>query len=150
MLHPLGIPGEHEIRRLQVAVHEPQSVRLGQRPEDLDREVHRARRLDRALVEQHLADRSPTDELERHEEQAVLALAVVVEGDRRPVGETSDDLRLPEEAGAQVFVGRVLARHHLDGDLAPDRELDRVIHRAEAALADARQQRKAPRDDPAQ
>ena len=114
----LGLGGDEHVRRLDVAVDEPERVRgverVGDRPEQTDglRRVEAARRRVDELAEVVALD------VPHRQVEVPALLAGRVDRDDVRVVEARCELRLDEEPLAEALVRRELGREHLDGHLA--------------------------------
>ena len=70
------------------------------------------------LLRDPAREAAAAQELHRDVRRAVLVLGELEDGDDVPVLEAGGGAGLAEEAGARGLVGREVARHDLDGDLA--------------------------------
>ena len=128
----------HDVRRFDVAMHEPEAMRLAQRIGDLFRDVER-------LIDVH--DAAPDQSRQggafdvlhrdvRHQLPVVLGFAGFV--DNRDVGviQRRGGARLVEQAADAAGRRRIRAQR-LQGDDAAKQEILRAIHLAHAARAEA-------------
>ncbi len=113
-----AVGGDHHVRGLQVAMHDPRGVRLREPLGELRREVEDPARRQRPLLED-LAERAPEDELHREVRRPVRR-AHLVDGDDGRVVERGGGARLLLEAAEAVRVLRELLRQQLERDLAPE------------------------------
>jgi hypothetical protein len=125
---------EHHVLRLQIAVHDPEAVSAMQRHQDLPRDVDRALRRHRPLLDLR-AKILPFDVLEDEEERAVRELAEIgrrrdvrvldVRGGHRFAFESRDHLRHPRHLLVQDLDGHALVHEQMLG----------AIHRTHPAQA---------------
>ena len=115
-----AVGGDHEIRRLHVAMHDPARVR---RREPLGRLTHERHRFsDRQRPTSNpRPHRLPFIERHGDEELPVVALADLVDRADVRVIERGDRLRLDAEALACILVVAKVRRQELEGDRAPER-----------------------------
>ena len=126
---------EQHVRGLDVAMDEALRVRRVERVRDLCDDRERARRIERALRAQELAQVGALHEA--HDEvEAAVELARVVDRHDVRVLERHRQLRLAREALAEAFVGRELGRHQLQRDDALEAEVARAVDHAHSALPD--------------
>ena len=130
------LPQEHDVGRLQVAVDDPQRMRLSQRAADLLRHVDDALLRERALLLHRLRQRAAVEELHGDEEDAVLGAPVVVEGDGVGVRQPGGDRRLEEEALVEIGIAVVAGAEDLEGHHPVERRLQRLVDAAHATLPD--------------
>ena len=127
---------QHDVGRLQVAVDDPQRVRLAQRAADLLGDVDHALLRQRAVLLHRLRERPAVQELHRDEEDPVLGAPVIVQGDRVGMGELGGDRRLEEEALVEVRVPVVAGSQHLERDQPIEGRLQCLVDPAHSAVAD--------------
>jgi hypothetical protein len=127
---------QHDVRRLQIAVHDAVPMRVLERVDDVDRVLKQL--LDRQRSgEQALAERLTLDVLHDQEWNAVVFAEVVQRADVRVIhrGERAGlalESLLPCRIRAQV------ARQDFDGDRPIQTRVDRPVHLAHAAGAERR------------
>jgi hypothetical protein len=126
-----GIARDHDVLGLHVAVDDAERVGVVERLGHLHAEVHELAELERARSE-HVPEVRARDE-RHHEEETVLVIAEIVDGDDARVIHLRDDARLPEEA--LLAIGRDRA-DDLDRDLAIKERIARQIDDAHAAAAE--------------
>ena len=124
-----------DVLRLDIAVNNAFPVRVAERPRDLQREIHRLRRIERAVVLQILLERDAVHELHDNILHMVCA-AHIVYADNVRVAELCDRLRFRLKAAAKLFVLRKLRPHDLHGYIAVEPVAHRFIHDRHAAAAD--------------
>ena len=147
-LHEIGLAGvvdEQHVRRLDVAMHDAERVRLHERLQHLRRDASHAKRRERA-ARQLLLDRSTAQQLEHDVGQPELGGAEVEEAHRVGMLEALDERGLPREALEHAVGEDGLDEDHLDGDLAAERPLDRAIDGAVPALTEQLDELVAPGD----
>ena len=110
---------QDEVAGLQVAVHQPRGVRLGEAAQDLDADGRGLKLRERATVRCRLfqsgVERGAAELLHRHKEDAGVRLAKVVDANGIGVAERRGDAGLLQEALHQVlFHTRGVADHDLD------------------------------------
>src|SRR5262249_54286255 len=128
---------EEEVVRLDVAVNDPEVVRLGQRLAALADDAEDAHRLHPAVAVDGRAYRLAIEELHGHEEQALAGLAEIEETHRVRVLELRAGLGLVDEAANPLGILGDLGVQNLDGDNAVDGNLAGLVDHAHSALADA-------------
>jgi hypothetical protein len=117
---------DQDVRRLDVAVQDPLTVREGEARGDLGRVVDRDRFGDRTLLAQDLGEALPVDQL--HHDEIRLALAPeVVDVDDVGVRELGDGLRFVGKAPHEVLIGGELIAQHLDGDAPPQEQIGPAV-----------------------
>jgi len=135
----VAFEGDEDVVGLEVAMHDADRVRRGERREhlahDLDQaaERHRARLRDRG-------ERLALDVLHHDERPAVGQLRHVDDADDALVADQIDRAPLGEEPLEQLGVPRALIRQDLDRHAAADRRLHREVDAAHAALAEQARQ----------
>ena len=127
----------HDVRRLDVAVHDAARVGVGQAVGHLRGDRHRLRHRQARPFLQDGAQLGALDELHRHVGD-VLRAADVVDGDDRGVVQAAGGARLLREA-LLVILDVVAAERHvdgLDGDGAPELRVGRLVDDAHRAAAE--------------
>ncbi len=119
--------GDQDVRRLDVAVHQPLAMRVGEAAGDLDRVVDGGQLRQHVLVAHQLAERRAVDELHHDVVRVVLAPEVVDVDDVR-MGELRRRLRFVREALDEVVVLGVLIAQHLDRDPAAQQRVGTAVH----------------------
>ena len=117
-LHVAGA-GEHDVGRLDVAVHDALLVAVGQRGEHAVGDLHRALGHQPVAGGEQLAQRRALDVLHHdvgHRVAVELVLAGVVDGDDRRVVQRGGGLGLAAEPGLERRVAGQVRAQHLDGD----------------------------------
>ena len=141
--------GDEDVLRLEIAVHDPLVVRLGEGVADLGEEGGGARPGQGAAAPQEGRQVLASQVLHHHVQRA-FGFAEVEHLDGVRVGEERHGLGLPLEAPDDVAVGDQGGVQHLEGgDLAHDHVLDLVDH-AHAASADPVEDAVAGADDAAE
>jgi hypothetical protein len=107
-----AVVGQKQILRLEVAVHDPLTVRRGEAGGDLDRDGDRASRRKRPGSEP-ASDRLTLEQLRDDIERAVVG-ADVVDGENVRVAQRADGLRLLLQPPDQIRVVRTRGGHDLD------------------------------------
>ena len=125
---------DHHVLGLEVPVHDPRRVGLGEPVRELRGEVQRLARGERAARDQ-LAQRAALDELHGDVAHAVVG-ADVEERDDVGVVERRGGARLLLEARATLGIGRDSGRQDLDRDLAPEPRVAGAEHLAHASRTD--------------
>lgn len=126
------VPCDKDIRRLDIAVHQPRFVSGVQRQGHLLDDVHRTGGRQRA-GSQHRLEISPLDEAHGHEEPAV-DLAEIVDRDDVRFLESRRDAGLPTESFGERFVVCEVGREHFDCDDALGGGVECLPDLAHAAL----------------
>jgi hypothetical protein len=135
-LHLAG-RGEHDVRRLDVAVHDPGGVGHLERRADVGGQLERPLGEQPALVVDDVAQRATGDELHDDVRDAVRVLAGVVDRhDARRV-QRGRGLRLPPEPGLEGRVPCEVRPEHLDGHVAAEPDVDALADVGHAAGPDA-------------
>jgi hypothetical protein len=124
---------DQDVAGLDVAVHEPATVRGVERGGDLTGDLDRTRRLE-PLARDQRAEVGPRHEAHRDVQQAV-GLAGLVDRDDVRVVDQRGEPRLAREALAERGIGPVLGRDQLECHRAPERHLRREVDGAHPALA---------------
>ena len=128
---------DQDVGGLEVAVDEPERVRVGERVEDAGGDDDRAAGREAVPGAQHALERAAGHELERHE-QRVVGLSVVKDPHDVVVAQPFEQPRLLREARAGVGVVALGAgADGLDGDVAAAvLDVDGAVDGAEAAEAE--------------
>ena len=125
---------EQDVRRLDVAMHEPGGVGRVERGGDLGGDVHGPVRWQRALARDQVLEVDSIDEAHR-QEQHLEVLAGLEDGDHVRVIERGGRLRLGLEAPAEGAVARKLGGDELEGHRASQRQVRRLVDHAHAPAA---------------
>ena len=128
---------EHDVARLQVAVHDPGAVGAVHRRADLNGDVERLVHRELGRAAQAIFERFSLEELEDQVVELAVAADVVDRADVRIV-QRGDDARLLLEAPARFGVGGQRAGQDLDGDRAIEPGVAGAIDLTHAAGADRR------------
>ena len=126
---------DKDVLRLDITVDNAFPVRMGERPRDLQREIHCLHRVKRAVVLQILFERDAVHEL-HNDVFHMIGAAHVVHADDVRVAELCDRLRFRLEAAAEIFVLRKLRAHDLHRHIAVQPVAHRFIYDRHAAAAD--------------
>jgi hypothetical protein len=127
--------GDQDVLRLDVAVHHPEPVRLGEPGEHLLHDGERRGHAEGAAGAQHVAQRAAVDQL-HDEEQPVLIGALVVDVDHGGVVDAGRRARLPLEADAERRITREPRVHDLDGDRPVEPGVHAAVDDGHAARRD--------------
>ena len=129
------LPGNEEVGRLDIAVDDALAVRVGQRLDGLLEQLAGQLGLEPAAALDVLEQVDPLDKFHR---QVISAggLAGVVDGDDVLVAELLGGAGLAAEALAHARVGGQVGRHDLEGDLAVELHVARLVDRGHAAAGD--------------
>ena len=130
------LPEQHDVGRLQVAVDDPERVRLAQRTADLLRNVDHAFLRQRAVRLDRLGERPAVEKLHGDEEDPVVGAAVVVQGDGVRVRQLGGDARFQEEALVEVRVAIVAGAQDLQRHHPIQRRLQCLVNPAHPAMTD--------------
>jgi len=125
---------EQHVRRLHVAVHEPERVRGLETGRDLRQDAGGARRRERSRREQGVEARA-VDQVHR-EKQPTAGVAGLVDANHVRVPDGGGEPGLPAEPRAELLVVGERGGHHLQRDLALGGERPGAVHDAHAATAD--------------
>ena len=138
--------GDHDVGRLDVAVHDAHAVAVVEGVEDVLGDADRLERLEGAPLAQLLPQGVPVDVLHddvRHGRGLpvrVVAvegiLARVEDGHDRGMVEPGRRLGLAPEAHEEVLVSGEVGSQDLDGDLTPETRVVTQVHVGHAAAAD--------------
>nr|WP_238705462.1 hypothetical protein [Serinicoccus profundi] len=124
--------GEQDVLRLDVAVHQPAPVRLGEGLGDGQQQGHGPTGGHRGVLGDDVAQRRALDELHRQEDD-LLVLTLVVDTDDVRVGQPRRSAGLGDEAPHEgVVVGQVRP-HDLERDRAVQPEVPRAVDRGHPA-----------------
>ena len=126
---------QHQVLRLEVAVHEPGGVRRLERLRRLDCDAHGLAPLERAALQARV-ERLARAELHREKGAPVERLAEVVELHHVAVREVRDRARLVPEALESAGRGGVLGPQDLHGELASELDVLRLVHAAARPFAE--------------
>jgi hypothetical protein len=129
---------EKDVLGLEIAMHDAELVRLGERAAHLGQDLEHPLPLERLLLVEDLVQAASLEQLHRDVERAVGRAIEVVRRDRVRVAQLAQHVALAAKPRDEVLVLRHVGVQQLQRDLAPGRELQPAIHRAEAALADLR------------
>ena len=125
-----------DVRRLDVAVQQPLTMRVRETAADLRGEVDRDGFGDRTVFFDHLRERRPVDEL--HHDKVLLAFAPhIVDVHDVRMRELRRVLRFRIEPLHEIAVGRKRFAQHFYGDAPAQHGIDARIHHGHAALPDA-------------
>jgi hypothetical protein len=132
----VGARRQEQVGRLDVAVHDAERVRLGERLAGLDHQVDREARLQPALLGDQLADVLALEEL-HHEVRLAVAEPPDVDdpGDVLAL-ELGGGLSLPDEPGDGLIGDRDVVAQHLDRDLLVEPEVPGLDDQAHPAAPD--------------
>jgi len=129
---PVGL--DHDVRRLEIAVHDPERVRRGEAVADLAQQRDGAAGLDSPARHDRL-QRLAARELAHHEEATVVELARVEHGDEVRMRELPGEARLAQEAFATRGIRDVPRTQDLHRDRVTEPHVVRPVHHAHRALA---------------
>jgi hypothetical protein len=137
LVAPLG--DQEHVVRLQIAMHDPGGVRVGEPARDLGRDVERLGQRDRP-ASQPRAERLAAEQLHHQEAPAAVLPRVehlhhvlALDGARGP--------RLAREPPGHGAVLGQLVVEHLHGDAPPDADVLGLVHGPHSAAADATNER---------
>jgi hypothetical protein len=142
-VRPPAALGEQDVRRLDVAVDEPDAVRLAERLADLAQDVDDAAGMHRTVAADELLEVDSVQELHRVVEEPVRRAPVVVDRDRVRRRQLRGHLDLPLEP-REVHLAGALRRQDLDRGRTAQQRVPRAIDRPHAALADLLDERVGP------
>ncbi len=131
--HRGAVGAEQNIRRFDVAVHQPLGMRIAQGRGDLADQGHALLR--RQPGSDTLFERAVGQVLHGHVIQ-LTDIADVMDGHRVRVGQARQGLALAQETLAKTRISRQRRRHHLQRHLALQRALGRQVHAGHGAFAD--------------
>jgi hypothetical protein len=137
------VADEQQVRRLDVAVHEPVTVRLAERACDLDPERDGLRDVERAAREP-LRERLAVDPIHREPQPAVVRAAVADVADDVRMCDLREHAALALEARGGV---RVDVRQHLQRDVASVAAIPRAVHGPHPAFGGAHRDHEPLVDD---
>jgi hypothetical protein len=132
----VGIDVEEDVRRLEVAMGDPELVRVLQRGEERQHDRDRLARRERLLALVVRVERLAAEELEHEDERAVLAVDEIEHARDAPVVQGRAEPRLVPEPRDGLHVGAPLGGEDLQGDLAARRRVARRPYRRHPARAD--------------
>ena len=124
----------HEVVGLEVAVHDPGGVRLGERARDLRGNLQRPARRKRPARHQ-LSHRLPLDQLHADVRLAV-DLTELVDGHDGGMIQRRRGTRLGFESTETILIAAEIRRQELERHVALQREVACSIHLAHAARAE--------------
>ena len=140
MILTVALAGEEHVGGLDVAVDDPDLVRVGQaRPARRPRSPTLRSRLRGGVARIMLEEVVPAEELHRDVGRAVGVVAEVEDGHHVGVHHARDRARLALEAVLLLRVARDLGQHHLEGDVALQERVAGVVDDAHGARAQAAQ-----------
>src|SRR5437870_10731450 len=125
-----------DVVRLDVAMDDADRVRGAQRVGGLDHDAARLLRRQPATALEPGRERLPVDIRHHEVDEAVRTFADAMNRHDVRVGELSGGLRLAQEPDADLLAEGELGREHLDGHLALQALVPRLIHHAHPAAAD--------------
>ncbi len=126
-----AVLGQHDVARLQIAVHDPGGVRDCQAIGDLAGDLDRSRGFEPFRLERGV-ERLTHDQL-HHDEWPAVHVADVVDGDDVGVVQEGRQLRFAHQAFRRGAIGRELVRDELDRDQPAQTRVPRLIDLAHAA-----------------
>ena len=136
-VHHLDGPalGNHQVGRLEIAMHDAAAVRVAERVEHLHAEVRGLRRRQRPEPIRQLVERLAADELHHHQQLVVLLMMQLV--NRRDAGVIEPRKRhgFAAEPLQHVGVGQI-GIEDLDRDFTVERLVDRLVDGAHAAATE--------------
>ena len=138
---------DHDVLRLDVAVHVARAVDRVERVAELRDDVGRMLGRERAVAA-HERPQVVAGDVAHHEIGAVLGDPDAVDGHDVRVLDRPGGARLGQEPLAGLLVLDELGRDDLDGDVAVEVELAGAVHHAHAAPADDGLEAAAPEDRP--
>ena len=128
--------GEHDVGGLEIAMDDAQAVSVRERGQRLHAEVRGLRSCgERAFARHERLERLAAHELHDHEPLAFVLEQLVDGGDARMIQTCNGDGFRAKPASDRWIVQ--LGVEDLDGDVAMKGLVDRTVHRAHAATADA-------------
>src|SRR5579883_3052471 len=126
--------GDHQVRRLDVAMNDPQTVGMGEPVKGL-RENRKALAHGQMVpVREQLLEGAAADQLHHHE--GPLPFDVFVEGGDVGVVEIGEPLRFAVKAGEELAVAAQFRAQHLDRHLPPENRIPSAVDLPDAALAE--------------
>src|SRR5437870_12315002 len=125
-----------DVVRLDVAMDDADRVRGAQRVGGLDHDAARLLRRQPATALEPGRERLPVDVRHHEVDEAVRPFADAVDRDNVRVGQPGGGLRLAQEPDADLLAEGELRREHLDGHLAFQALVSRLVHDAHPAAAD--------------
>ena len=134
-LAAVGIAVDEDILRLEVAMDEPDIVRVLQTVTELPRDLEHARLFHRRLVCDQRRERLPGRVLHDEVVQTIVGLSDVHDPDDVWVAEPTCELRFALEPAHHFRVGHQPAMQDLDGKHAPHLDVACSVDRAHAAVA---------------
>src|SRR5207249_7474987 len=134
--HPTPASFEQDIVGLDVAVDDTDRVRGAQRVGGVDHDAARLLRRQPAPAFEPGRERLPVDVRHHEVDEAVRPFADAVDRDNVRVGQPGGGLRLAQEPDADLLAEGELRREYLDGHLAFQALVTRLVHDAHPAAAD--------------
>ena len=128
---------EEDVVGLEVPVHQPLTVRLGERRADLTHQADQAPRLDGPLDVECPLERDPIEKFHHHPEEFPL-IAMVVDPDSVRMRQVASRLRLDLKSPHQRVVVHQLGHQRLDGDGMLGAKVPPAVDLAHATDADER------------
>jgi hypothetical protein len=126
-----------DVRGLDVAVHDPLLVGVMQAGAQLREHVQVLHQRERRRRDHSCGEAAAPQELHGDVRGPVLVLGELVDRDDVPVLQAGRSAGLAEEPGASGLVGREVARHQLDRDLAIEHGVLTAIEHSHAAASHA-------------
>src|SRR5262249_39678801 len=123
---PAAALGDQEIGRLDIPVHDAELVVMAECLGRLDEDAARRFRLEAPLATDPFEEIDAVDELQG-EVEGTAGLAKVVNGDDMFIAELGGVLRLAAKTFQHAGPGGHLGRHHLQGDLPAEIDIDRLV-----------------------
>jgi hypothetical protein len=133
----VGILDQHDVGRLEIAMHDAAGVRCREDRRQLMRDAHRIDHLQAPAARfEPLRQRLALQKL-HHQIGSAVGQHIAVEDLHEPgMLDAIHGAGLVEEARHRLFVARVLLKQDLDGDTTADLLVRGLIDRAHAPLAD--------------